>query len=316
MNKSRPNLFIVGAPKCGTTAWVAYLSRHPDIFFCDPKEPHHFNSDIPNFRWFKTQDDYLELFAAAGSERIRAEASILYLYSLDAAANIAQFNRDAKILIFVRDPAKFISSYHQQQLYNLDEDVEDLGEAWSLSGQRSAAALPKGCRDARLLDYKSIGAFGAQSERYVANFGRNQVRIVRFEEWVRAPRETYLALMDFLEVDDDGQTNFPQVNAAHDHRFKAVANITQRPPRLARLFSRALRRLPGMGAFRPARLLRKLNRSEGYRKAQLDPQLREEIAAHYRDDQSLLATLYERVGLVPTDSAWVPDQRPKHVTKV
>lgn len=316
MNTSRPNLFIVGAPKCGTTAWVAYLSRHPDIFFCDPKEPHHFNSDIPNFRWFKTQDDYLELFVAAESERIRAEASILYLYSRDAAANIAQFNRDAKILIFVRDPAMFISSYHQQQIYNLDEEVEDLGEAWSLSGRRSAGTLPNGCRDVRLLDYKSIGAFGAQAERYVAQFGSNQVRIVRFEEWVRAPRETYLALMDFLGVDDDGQTDFPQVNAAHDHRFRAVANMTQRPPRLARLISRALRRLPGMGAFRPARLLRKLNRSEGYRKAQLDPLLNEEIAAHYGEDQALLAELYQQVGLVPTDSACAPAKRPTHVTEI
>jgi len=31
--RPRPNLFIVGAPKCGTTAWVEYLRTHPDIFF-------------------------------------------------------------------------------------------------------------------------------------------------------------------------------------------------------------------------------------------------------------------------------------------
>jgi len=316
MTTSRPNLFIVGAPKCGTTAWVAYLSQHPDIFFCDPKEPHYFNSDIPGFRWFNTQDDYLELFVTAGSEQIRAEASILYLYSHDAAANIALFNRDAKILIFVRDPEKFIPSYHQQQLYNLDEEVEDLGKAWSLSGQRSAEVLPKGCRDARLLDYKSIGMFGEQAARYITYFGRDQVRIVRFEDWVRAPRETYLALVQFLGVDDDGQTDFPKVNAAHDHRFKAVANMTQRPPRLARLISRALRRLPFMGAFRPARLLRKLNRSEGYRCAPLDSRLHDEIAEHYREDQVLLTSLYQQVGLVLTDSASAPAQRFTHITKV
>lgn len=301
MKMSRPNLFIVGAPKCGTTAWVDYLSQHPDVFFCKPKEPHHFNTDIPGFVWYKTQADYLNLFADAGSTRIIGEASILYLYSRDAAANIAQFNPKAKILLFVRAPEKFIASYHQQQLYNLDENIDDLGKSWSLSGQRSGAEIPKGCRDAQLLDYKSIGAFGEQAARYIEQFGTDQVRIVRFEQWVHNPRATYLALMNFLELDDDGQADFPQINAAHDHRFKALANMTQRPPRLASKLSQVVRSIPGMAEFRPAQLLRKLNRSEGYRKPQVDTHLRETIVAHYREDQALLNALYQQVGLVLTD---------------
>src|SRR5690606_30582215 len=82
---TRPNLFIVGAPKCGTTAWVEYLSSHPEIFFCDPKEPHFFNTDIPNFRWVRSLDEYLKLFVRAGSKKVVGEASILYLYSQEAA---------------------------------------------------------------------------------------------------------------------------------------------------------------------------------------------------------------------------------------
>ena len=29
----KPNLFIVGAPKCGTTFLYHYLKKHPDIYF-------------------------------------------------------------------------------------------------------------------------------------------------------------------------------------------------------------------------------------------------------------------------------------------
>ena len=36
----KPNLFIVGAPKCGTTFLYHYLKQHPEIFFPDFKEPH------------------------------------------------------------------------------------------------------------------------------------------------------------------------------------------------------------------------------------------------------------------------------------
>jgi hypothetical protein len=38
---SKPNLFIVGAAKSGTTSLHNYLNQHPDIFMCNPKEPHY-----------------------------------------------------------------------------------------------------------------------------------------------------------------------------------------------------------------------------------------------------------------------------------
>ena len=294
---TQPNPFNVGAPKCGTTDWLDYLSRHQDIFFCDPKEPHHFNTDIPSFRWFESEATYLDLFADTGSASVVGEASILYLYSRDAAEKIARFNPDAKILIFVRAPEKFIPSYHQQQLYNLDEDVGDLQRAWAMSGLRSGEALPNGCRDPRLIDYKSIGAFGEQASRYIRQFGTDQVRIIEFDQWVKSPRETYCALLEFLQLEDDGMNEFAKVNAAHDHRSKTLATLTQRPPRALSLVSRAVRKIPGLSGLRPARLLRKLNRSEGYRKTGISTSLEQEIIAHYKEDQTKLRDLMRLVGL-------------------
>ncbi len=297
MTVRKPNLFIVGAPKCGTTAWVNYLARHKEIFFCDPKEPHFFNTDIPRFRWFETEEAYLDLFSDVGSEHVVGEASILYLYSRDAAENIARFNPDAKILIFVRAPEKFIPSYHQQQLYNLDEDIDDLAEAWSLSGLRSEGTLPNGCRDPRLLDYKSIGAFGAQASRFIQEFGAESVRILDFDQWVKSPRETYCALLEFFQLVDDGMNDFPKINAAHDHRSKTLAALTQRPPNALSSISQTVRKIPGLKNFRPARLLRKLNRSEGYRKTGISSSLEQEIISHYREDQIKLRELMKQAGL-------------------
>ena len=45
-NLKKPNLFIIGAPKCGTTFLYYYLRQHPDIFFPSFKEPHFFGSDL------------------------------------------------------------------------------------------------------------------------------------------------------------------------------------------------------------------------------------------------------------------------------
>jgi len=41
----KPNFFIVGAPKSGTTALNVYLSEHPDIFMAR-KELHYFGRDL------------------------------------------------------------------------------------------------------------------------------------------------------------------------------------------------------------------------------------------------------------------------------
>ena len=38
----KPNLFILGAPKCGTTTLYNYLDQAQDIFNSNVKEPHYF----------------------------------------------------------------------------------------------------------------------------------------------------------------------------------------------------------------------------------------------------------------------------------
>ena len=42
----KPDFFIIGAPKCGTTALATYLAEHPNIQLSDPKEPHYFCKDL------------------------------------------------------------------------------------------------------------------------------------------------------------------------------------------------------------------------------------------------------------------------------
>ena len=41
-----PDFYIVGAPKCGTTAMYDYLRQHPQLFMPDRKEPLYFGSDL------------------------------------------------------------------------------------------------------------------------------------------------------------------------------------------------------------------------------------------------------------------------------
>src|SRR5262245_23105956 len=117
----RPNFFIAGAPRCGTTSLWAYLRQHPDIFMC-AKEPHAFGRDLDSngtgrFEEFRELDRYLRLFEKAGAAKRVGDASPFYLYSRSAPAEIKSFDPEAKIIIVLRNPVDMVYSVYQKQLY-------------------------------------------------------------------------------------------------------------------------------------------------------------------------------------------------------
>ncbi|HSN88621.1 MAG TPA: sulfotransferase, partial [Thermoanaerobaculia bacterium] len=72
----KPNFFIVGAPRCGTTSMYAYLRQHPEIYVSPHKETHFFGSDLsPLPGAVREEELYLELFAGAGDRPRLGEAS-------------------------------------------------------------------------------------------------------------------------------------------------------------------------------------------------------------------------------------------------
>ncbi len=296
----RPNLFIVGAPRCGTTFWSSYLGRHPDVFFCTPKEPHFFNTDFPKARWYTDSNSYLSLFATA-KQRIVGEASVRYLYSRVAAVNIYRFNPDARILIFLREQPRFLQSYHNQQLINRDEDIRDLGRAWQLSDQLDKRKVPRSCLELAFLDYKSVGRFHEQVLRYADLFSHQNVRVIFFEQWTKDPAGTYRALLNYLGLTDYNAGEFEKVHGAAHVRSDLLAMITNRPPRALLSVSAALKRLLHREKLGLATVLRRVNTLDGYR-ASLTHELAAEIFAYYADDNRLLAKLIHDNGLLLASS--------------
>ena len=285
-----PNFFIVGAPKCGTTAWVEYLESHPDICFSSAKEPHFFNTDFPGFRWANSLDEYLLFFNECEGTKVIGEASVQYLYSNDSAKNIAEISPSAKILIFLRSPSSFLRSYHNQLLINCDEDEPSLRKAWDASGKRKGKNVPKECREPAFLDYKKVGLFSEQVERYLKYFPSNQTKVVFFEEWIKSPRQVYLEVMEFLDVVDDGRTDFLKVHGAKKIRFRRLHQLTQRPPLFLRRILSIVRKFPGLSQVRPSRFLRSLNVQNGYASS-IDTDIEAEIDDYFYDDQKRLRAI-------------------------
>ena len=61
LETKKPNLFLVGQPRTGTSALHNVLNQHPDIFMSVPKEPVYFTKDLHEesdlFHIFKTNEE-------------------------------------------------------------------------------------------------------------------------------------------------------------------------------------------------------------------------------------------------------------------
>lgn len=234
----RPNLFILGAPKCGTTALASYLDQHPEIFISRPKEPHYFNEDFAN-RHTRRLADYRACFlGAAPRHRVVGEASVLYLYSQVAVPNILAFSPDAKFIVMVRNPLEMAPSWYSEATYSstYGETAPTFEQAWLLQDERRAGrSVPPICREPKVLLYRELCCVGGQLRRLLSLVPRERVQIVVFDDFVRDTRAEYEKVLRHLGVDSDGRRSFPVVNAAKRythpgayHRFVRVRNTVKK----------------------------------------------------------------------------------------
>ena len=141
MNKYRwthkPDFFIAGMPRSGTTSMYTYLKQHPDIFLSIYKEPNYFCKDLSQSD-YNVRDEalYHSLFVhAAGKKRI-GEGSVWYLTSTTAASEIKKFSPSAKIIVMLRNPVEMIYSLHSLYLRTGNEDTVDFEQALALQPDR------------------------------------------------------------------------------------------------------------------------------------------------------------------------------------
>lgn len=224
----KPNFFIVGAPKCGTTAMNDYLARHPDIFMAK-KEIHYFGSDL-RVRHRITEAAYLSLFKGTTSEKIVGEASVWYLYSNRAAKEIKEFSPSAKILIMLRNPVEVIHSMHSQHIFDGNEDVTDFETAISLDEQRKQGRqLPAAVDFFELPPYIDAVAYSEQVKRYLDVFGTENVKVLLYEDFARDTPGAVKQVLQFLGLDTPMTGHYEVINSNKQVRSFILHRLIKMP---------------------------------------------------------------------------------------
>lgn len=299
----RVNFFIVGAPKCGTTTLYHFLSGHEQVDFGVIKEPHIFASDL-KLKGTTSRADYIKSYDPSNpNTRIFGDASVMHLFSGEAAKNIFDYNPAAKILIMLRKPLEFIVSYHHEQVYNQIEDCKSLQVAWDLTDRRCVGLdVPSSCPDPRLLDYKSIAYFDDQIRRFIDRFPPEQVKIGFVADMRHREAEFITALYKFLDVAPDCRVQLGHHASAktyrHAWRKQAVKLATHPTAQLIwKIWKQAL------GIDRRFQLVRKFRIASTVagQKGQIDSILAKAIEAHYESNWKAVEKLSRPYGLLKSD---------------
>jgi len=290
-----PDFFIVGAPKCGTTALYSYLAEHPDVFLPSNKEPHYFADDLASPYYVRSEAAYRALFAAAGEHQSIGEASVWYLFSEVAPTRIRDAVPGARLIVMVRRPVELFLSLHNQTLMSHYEDESDPEKAWHLqTARRRGERIPKLCEEPRLLQYDDACRLGGQLERLLQVFPRSHVHVVVFDDLAAGTRSVYEDVLRFLDLASDGREEFPRVNEAHQSRLRWLEAARRRTDRTLVTTPILTRTLRWFGPFRPlSRTLRRFN-VQKVEKPTLEEGFHRLLTEHFAKDVEILERLLER----------------------
>lgn len=232
-----PDFLLIGAARSGTTSLNNYLGQHPEIFICPKKEssffaleghPRNFAGPPADISWFNPHivtaiSDYQSLFNGITSEKVSGEASVLYLYSPIAARNIYRYLPNAKLLAILRNPAERAYSNFMFQVSRGHETILDFQEALYEEPHRIAANWR------HMWHYKQLGFYYQQVRPYFELFGRDQIRVYLYEDYIHDPLLVLKDIFSFLQVDETFHPDLVQLNVSGLPKSKNVdAFLTSR----------------------------------------------------------------------------------------
>jgi hypothetical protein len=199
----RLDFLIAGTQKGGTSALHYHLDQHPQITMAHSEEAHmvdhprrHFFDDETRFSGEVSYDILHEDVRMKPGSRIVGSCTPIYTYWRPAMKRIRDYHPGIKLIVLLRDPAD--RAFSHWNMYR-DRKQEDLGflEAIREEKNRLRAYLPL---QQRRHSYLDRGFYFEQIERVFQFFPREQVRVIKFEEFRRQTEEVVNDVFRFLGV--------------------------------------------------------------------------------------------------------------------
>lgn len=204
----KPNLFIIGAMKSGTTSLHEYLNTHPQIAMSSEKEPGYF---VKELSLHKGEDWYLNLFDGDECYQYVGESSTHYtklpIYR-GVPERLHQFNPSARLIYIMRNPFDRVVSHYWHNV----RDVHHGGELRPL--------LTAVQEDPQ---YLAFGDYATQLEPYINLFGNDAIFTLTFEALTEDPQREVHRIYRWLDLPPSAMGNLP--GKAHNQKPKEMMGV-------------------------------------------------------------------------------------------
>jgi len=207
-----PSFFLIGAGKSGTTSLYEYLKQHPQLFLpqkdlaffalegftktlgydaADPDGYYHYPGAVTNW------DDYRAAFAPARDGQVTGEACTMYLYKAGVIERMNKYLPEPpKCIAILRHPARrLFSRYVHLMRENREPDA-----SFEQVFDRSSIWWKKD-------DLVQEGFYYRHLSSFYQAFPKEQMLVLRYEDFKKSPRQVLERIFSFLEVDPRFEAN-------------------------------------------------------------------------------------------------------------
>lgn len=195
INKSRIDFIVIGTQKAGTTALYHYLTKHPQIAMSSKKELHYFCQDDGSVG-AHTYEKYHEYFVM-DNNKTEGEITPDYIGHIHCPKRIYEYNPNIKLILILRNPIDRAYS-HWNMARNFFKEKHSFAFCVLLDAIKS---LKSKLNTNITTTYFRKGLYSFQINNYYRYFKKEQLLILKYEDYTSDQEEQLKIIFEFLGID-------------------------------------------------------------------------------------------------------------------
>lgn len=203
--RALPTFIIIGVQKGGTSSLFSILEQHPQIGTSVFKEVHYYDFDYKRGqRWYQS-------YFPIKNDKYKAigEASPYYIFHPKVAERIYKDNPNVKLIALLRDPIDRAYSHYQMERRKGKESEETFEAAIAIETERLKPEIEKFEKNQHYqspihqnFSYLSRGKYDEQLEHWYQFFSKEQLLVLKSEDFFENPVSILKEVYRFLEVEE------------------------------------------------------------------------------------------------------------------
>jgi hypothetical protein len=230
--RALPGAMIIGGMKCGTSSLHNYLTQHPEVIAPLRKEVHYFD-----LHYARGEAWYRANFGLQAAPGLNLDSSPYYLFHPAVPRRAHALVPDAKLIVLLRDPVRRAYSHYWherdkgREKLSFEDAIAAEDERIGVAHEQLARGEVEHSADHQFFSYLARGRYAEQIERWLAQYPREQMLVLRFEDLAREPLLVLNRTLEFLGL---AALAGARLEARNTRQYPPLSNATAE--RLAREF--------------------------------------------------------------------------------